>query len=119
MGHPVYTSGFMYTRLKFSMCANSGSWKPALKDKSRLSIYRIDKSRLSISKKDIVTSADVCLSSPAAKSRIEASETKFAWSAQRLSPVSRPATNSGDSRESKSLSNIKESLYKSKERTEE
>ena len=66
-----------------------------------------------------VTSADVCLSSPAAKSRIEASETKFAWSAQRLSPVSRPATNSGDNRRSKSLSNIKESLYKSKERTEE
>ena len=70
---------------------------------------------------DIVTSADVCLSSPAAKSRIEALETKFAWSAQRLivSPVSRPATNSGDSRGSKSLSNIKESLYKSKEGTEE
>ena len=54
-----------------------------------------------------VTSADVCLSPPAAKSRIEASETKFAWSAQRLSHVSRPETNSGDSRGSKSLSNIK------------
>ena len=66
-----------------------------------------------------MTSADVCLSSPAAKSRIEAPETKFAWSAQRLSPVSRPATKSGNSRGSKSLSNIKESLYKSKERTEE
>ena len=51
-----------------------------------------------------VTSADVCLSSPAAKSRIETPETKFAWSAQRLSPVSRPATKSGDSRGSKSLS---------------
>ena len=46
-------------------------------------------------------------STPAAKSRLEIPEAKFAWSAQQLSPVSRPATNSGERRWSKDRIKIK------------